>query len=357
MTMSRLALCAFCAVLCCSLASAQNLKKTPLYPDSAGGLSTATPLGSILPRQSFQLTPNAPTASCTAPGLGDECQELGHQYSAFTAIYNDSPNQVSICICQGAAFDAPGLAKSFALVPLFLRQNVKSVAAVPIASGSSKNGAYTAGGHIVVFADVGDDVFVHESTHAQDGNVGFSGSAAYHQAVTADTCVPDDYANTNFVECYAQDMVVFLYKLWTGSTPAPGTGCMAKQLATLQNSQAPLVQQYQTAVQKLPGEQVPLDSVCLQPSFSCTPDSVRPSSRSTICISQAAKLAMHISKMLSEGSSLSDSAGSAVAIREHCKRATHRKLLQKRTPIYDLSSLRSSSTSLHAHDDEAALSS
>ena len=102
--------------------------------------------------------------------------------------------------------------------------------------------AYTSDSHITFFAPVSFDVLVHESSHAQDQ--GFSGSSTYLNAIGSDTCVPDSYAQTNNVECYARDMVVFLYKLWRPYDPPANTNCMSGQLNTLQNSQASGLQDY-----------------------------------------------------------------------------------------------------------------
>lgn len=122
-------------------------------------------------------------------------------------------------------------------VPLFLRQWVTAVGAVPATSRS----AYTYNGYITFFTDTTSqwgDVMIHESAHAQDQ--GYSGSDTFLNAIGSDTCIPDNYAHTNNVECYAQDMVVFLYTLWRpyAPPPSPGTGCMFNQLAALHNSDA-----------------------------------------------------------------------------------------------------------------------
>ena len=119
-----------------------------------------------------------------------------------------------------------------------MRQWVTSVSSVQASGGS----AYTQAGHITLFAAVPFDVLVHESTHAQDQN--FSGSKQYLQAIGSDSCVPDEYAATNNVECYAQDMVVFLHKLWRPYDLPHGTECMAAQLAALKSSHAKGLQAY-----------------------------------------------------------------------------------------------------------------
>ena len=84
---------------------------------------------------------------------------------------------------------------------------------------------------------------VHESTHAQDQ--GFSNSQTYLTAVGKDSCVPDEYAQTNNVENYAQDMVVFLYTLWKPfNPPSPNTDCMSHQLSAIRASSASGLQDY-----------------------------------------------------------------------------------------------------------------
>ena len=129
-------------------------------------------------------------------------------------------------------------------MPLFLRQWVHSISSIP----SSDRSAYTADGRITIFTDtVADwgDIMIHESAHAQDQ--GFSDAHTFLEAISNDSCVPDNYAQTNNVECYAQDMVVFLYTLWRPyAPPSPSTDCMANQLAALMDSDAPGLQDHIT---------------------------------------------------------------------------------------------------------------
>lgn len=132
-------------------------------------------------------------------------------------------------------------------VPLFLRKFVSSYAAIP-----DNTGAYTAGGHITLFGAMDTDVFIHESTHAYDGGNVISGNElssqpAYLKALAADTCSPDEYANVNNVECFAQDMVVFLYQLWNPRTFYRDP-CMAGQMAYMNSSTLPGMQDYVKAV-------------------------------------------------------------------------------------------------------------
>lgn len=229
-----------------SIQAGAKISKTPLYPDAQGGLSKFTNLTGVLPRQSFTLgLPGESDASkhCTAQGLDDECAGGHSTWSVQTATYGDHSNApVYVCICDGSAFDAQGLASTYSHVPLFLRQWVTSISFVPEANAH----AYTAAGHITFFGSNNKgwaDVMVHESTHAQDQ--GFSNSQTYLKAVGKDSCVPDEYAQTNNVENYAQDMVVFLYTLWKPiNPPSPSTDCMSHQLTAIRASSASGLQDY-----------------------------------------------------------------------------------------------------------------
>ena len=109
-------------------------------------------------------------------------------------------------------------------VPLFLRKTVKSYAAVP----SNAASAYTVASQITIFGHCSKNVFIHESAHAYDGAFKLSGQKAYLRALSADSCVPDEYAQNNNVECFAQDMVVFLYSLWKPNFSQEP--CLSRQL-------------------------------------------------------------------------------------------------------------------------------
>ncbi|MCJ1242464.1 hypothetical protein MMC14_010472 [Varicellaria rhodocarpa] len=261
-----------------AVSAGQQLQKASWISDLQGGLSNGTNLTGVLPtaRVNVQQGQNGSACNCFAPGLKDECAQIEATWSIQQAVYVDQPKHpIYICICQGAPFTAQDLASKYSQVshaavvpdvcpqvddhnkfclavltrhkscdiqvPAFLRQWVTSISAIPAAARS----AYTAAGHITFFANTASDwadVMVHESAHAQDQNI--SGSQPYLTALGQDSCVPDDYAGTNNVECYAQDMVVFLYKLWRPYAPPLGIECMTNQLQILDNSQAPLLQAY-----------------------------------------------------------------------------------------------------------------
>lgn len=122
-------------------------------------------------------------------------------------------------------------------VPLFLRSTVKSYAAVP-----GGGGAYTIAAQITIFGSNPEDVFVHESTHAFDGTFQLSNQQAYLQALYADSCAPDEYAQNSNVECFAQDMVVFLYYLWQPSFFQ--NPCLSQQIGFVSSLTVSGVQSY-----------------------------------------------------------------------------------------------------------------
>ena len=127
-------------------------------------------------------------------------------------------------------------------VPLFLRENVKSYAAVPDKAAH----AYTVARQITLFGNTSFDVFIHESAHAYDGAFKLSGQQAYLQALSADSCVPDEYAQTNNVECFAQDMVVFVYSLWKPNFSQ--NPCLSWQIGFVNQLDTPGFQLYKTSV-------------------------------------------------------------------------------------------------------------
>lgn len=130
-------------------------------------------------------------------------------------------------------------------VPVFLRQYVSAISAVP-GKGAS---AYTVTSRIVLFNLVSFDTVVHESTHAQDwgSNNHTYGSRAWDDAIAEDSCVADAYAQRNNVEAYAQAMVTFLYKLLLlqdATISGNAIDCMSHQLEFINNSQAPGLQDF-----------------------------------------------------------------------------------------------------------------
>ena len=121
-----------------------------------------------------------------------------------------------------------------------------TISAVPDTSGAN---AFASTSHVVFLNFTSFDVFIHESAHAQDWatNNHKYGGPAWDAAVAEDTCVADSYAKSDNVEAYAQAMVTFLYKLLQPQDDAVkgnATDCMSHQVAYINNSQAPGLQDF-----------------------------------------------------------------------------------------------------------------
>jgi len=129
----------------------------------------------------------------------------------------------------------------FLQVPVFLRTTVSAYNAV-----SGGGSAYTIGGKVTLQGDCEMDVFVHESTHVFDGTYSLSGTSAYLEGLYEDSCVPDEYAMANNVECFAQDMVVFVYYLWDPNFLQ--NVCMEYEIFYINQLTVPGVQAYKTLV-------------------------------------------------------------------------------------------------------------
>ncbi|KAH8914265.1 hypothetical protein BT69DRAFT_1290483 [Atractiella rhizophila] len=92
---------------------------------------------------------------------------------------------------------------------------------------------------ILVFGDesseAGLTVFIHEQGHTVDQS--FSTSSTFKNAIAADTCVPDAYANNNEVEDFAQVTVMSLYNdLFNAYPSGPSVSCMQNQLNAYQSN-------------------------------------------------------------------------------------------------------------------------
>lgn len=252
---SVFSLCVSLLLVCVESQAVQagvQLNQTALFHDAEGGLSNATDLSGYLPSHSFALSDagsgNA-SGLCFAPGDTDECAKVNSTWSFRNATYSDASNasvpwetKVTICVCEGASYDMDSLASHFSKVPIFLRQWVISISTVAAPAAH----AYTSGGHITTFGNTTGiiDLMVHESSHAQDQD--FSDSETFLTAIGNDTCVPDEYAQNNNVECYAQDMVVFIYSLLRPYDLGLSslTDCMNEQLYALMDSDAPGMQEF-----------------------------------------------------------------------------------------------------------------
>jgi hypothetical protein len=103
------AVCLFVVTL--SLLGAQKLDKRPLYPD---GLTAATDLGPVLPKQPFKLSDGGQANDCTT----QECAKIEKTFKIQTVIYNDNPSPITVCICDGSPYTTQSLADGFSQASL-----------------------------------------------------------------------------------------------------------------------------------------------------------------------------------------------------------------------------------------------
>lgn len=64
---------------------------------------------------------------------------------------------------------------------------------------------------------------------------GTSASSTWQNAVSSSSCVPDPYADTSYAEDFAQNNVLYTYKLHIGAIPADTT-CLNPQLNVFANT-------------------------------------------------------------------------------------------------------------------------
>ncbi|DBA92097.1 TPA: hypothetical protein ACH3X1_015824 [Trebouxia sp. C0004] len=216
--------------------------KTALFPDSEGGLTGFTPLDPVLPSQNWTVTGTGQPSDCYYDTDDCEGADASTWQTIWKVTYPDNPStSVTLCVCNTASITPKDLAHYVGKVPVFLRTTVSAYNAV-----SGGGSAYTVGGTVTLQGDCQMDVFVHESTHAFDGMYSLSGSSAYLQALYQDSCLPDEYAMNNNVECFAQDMVVFVYYLWDPNFLQ--NVCMEYEIFYIAQLTVPGVQAYKTMV-------------------------------------------------------------------------------------------------------------
>ncbi|KAK0454261.1 uncharacterized protein EV420DRAFT_1695808 [Desarmillaria tabescens] len=183
--------------------------------------------------------PQSTTVSLTSiPSACAEITGIGKNCTTSTDVVNvtfvDCGSPYTICRCSNANITLDDATNALARVPVGLRRHVRTTIVMP----DSEAHAYTESGDIHFFGVCDQRVWIHESTHAASGALGIndaSGSGSWEEAVSKDTCVPDNYAKTNPAEDLAQMSVVKVYSLLNNNTLPPGftTDCMSNQLAFL----------------------------------------------------------------------------------------------------------------------------
>jgi hypothetical protein len=123
----------------------------------------------------------------------------------FNVAYADCPDKPwTICRCTDAQLSVDQMVNAFGRVPPGIRSRVVHLIVVdgsrPDRSISKSGGSNN--DRITIRGPIDDAAFMHESMHSVDQ--GFHESAQFQNAYNADSCVPDNYANTSPAEDFAQ---------------------------------------------------------------------------------------------------------------------------------------------------------
>lgn len=183
------------------------LSQKAQYP----GLADLLDLGQVLPktRVTFSGTPDG--ADCS----NSDCQG---SMATTTASFADTDHTILVCNCQGSQLNRNALVVGLSQVPLFLRRHVKSITAIPADADQVKALTNRITGQMTFFGFLPFDVFIHEAAHAQDK--GFSSGSTFKDALAADSCVPDAFAQNNEQEAYAQGRLELEYMPTTSNSRA-----------------------------------------------------------------------------------------------------------------------------------------
>ncbi|EIM86333.1 uncharacterized protein STEHIDRAFT_157835 [Stereum hirsutum FP-91666 SS1] len=207
-----------------SLLDARTLSNTA----QTSGFSTFDLLSIPGPQsRTFTALPTIPSLCASYTSSSSECTAT---MQAFNITLGDCGSSWTMCRCTDADISLEEAVDHLARVPVGLRRNVGTVF---IMKDSSAH-AYTEAGDIHFFGVCSQRTWVHESTHASDH--GHSSSEEWINAVDGDSCVPDSYAQSNYVEDFAQVSVLQVYQQYFGELPTPYTAdCMQNQLAYMKN--------------------------------------------------------------------------------------------------------------------------
>ncbi|KAF3921203.1 hypothetical protein ABW21_db0203567 [Orbilia brochopaga] len=181
------------------------------------------------------------TSNLIPQGCKDRFVELGinpRDTEIFDVTYKDGcANPWVFCRAKNAPLSLDTMIDLFGKLPLHMRELVRHPIAVNDPSCSAYS--YTTIGDIVFRGNCyKPSVWIHETAHQMDAFLhpdrAASGTPVWNDALNADTCVPDDYANNNKVEDFAQVTVTALYcALHNRSIPHAdfgNDGCFNNQL-------------------------------------------------------------------------------------------------------------------------------
>ncbi|KAM7203792.1 hypothetical protein V8F20_003798 [Naviculisporaceae sp. PSN 640] len=155
---------------------------------------------------------------------------------AFSITYDDCGEPWVFCRHVKSQTGKMAMVKQFGRLPVGMRDFVRHVISFPSSRPAPYAFALTGPGDIVMFGDASNDltIWAHETAHCMDQHSGARPLGDFHRtetwidAFSADTGVPDEYAKTNQIENFAQNVVVAMYDKTNnakgGIWEAPG-GC------------------------------------------------------------------------------------------------------------------------------------
>ncbi|KZW01044.1 hypothetical protein EXIGLDRAFT_638638 [Exidia glandulosa HHB12029] len=156
-----------------------------------------------------------------------------YDMEVFNVRYADCAMAWVFCRHHRADLSQAEMIDLFGRLPVHERQWVRHVMAFP---GNTPGiiSAYASNGDIAMQGDTASPMFFqHETTHVLDfyRNNGSSSTAQWKAAIAKDSCVPEDYSNTNEIEDYATIGLMSLYEIITpgGLDPIGNWRCLVNQ--------------------------------------------------------------------------------------------------------------------------------
>lgn len=207
-----------------------NLHKDTLFKN---GLSEPLSRFSEIHTPAYETWPSSIPEVCkkwsTGPAYGhDGDVSCSGEMTAIEIKIEDCEDTWTLCRCGNAEMNMDDFARRFAQVP----PGIRSYTGAALAAQSGGCSGVTLDWNFIRYhGDCGFTVFLHESGHALDGAESWN-SEAFHKAVDESSCVPDDYANSNWVENWTQLQVIYTYWVQFGEIPA-NYGCLYPSLMSL----------------------------------------------------------------------------------------------------------------------------
>lgn len=155
----------------------------------------------------------------------------------YDVTYEDCPSGRDpwiICRCSNSELSLQDTIDGMGTVPPGARSNVLHVVTM---NGFGSGGGYSDGNSIFCGGAPAKTWFSHEAMHCNDRDgFAFSNGEDFNNAINADSCVPDAYANNNPTEDFAQVGTYLNYNINGHAIDYTGkdAGCMGNQLNSAQ---------------------------------------------------------------------------------------------------------------------------